>query len=74
MEEAHGRRLTKYQELMELCRSQGWQACCDPTEVGCQGFAGRSLYKALTGLRITGTAKRGAISSKLQRNPPGGIG
>lgn len=63
MEKAHERKLTKYQELVELCRSQDWQVYCDPIEVGCWDFAVCSLCQALTGLGITGAAKRGAIRS-----------
>lgn len=63
MEEAHERKLAKYQDMVEDCRGRGWQAHCEPTEVGCRGFAGQLICKALTGLGVTGAGKRGAIHS-----------
>ncbi len=35
----------------------------EPIEVGCRGFAGRSLCKVLSRLGITGVAKKRAIQS-----------
>ncbi|XP_063058826.1 uncharacterized protein LOC134452393 [Engraulis encrasicolus] len=66
MEEANERKRAKYQELVEECRSQGWKTCCEPLEVGCRGFAGRSLCKVLTMLGLTGEAKRKAIRSATE--------
>lgn len=63
MEKFHVRKLLKYQELVEQCRSRGWRALCKPIEGGCQGFAGHSICKALEGLGVTGTAKMGAIQT-----------
>ena len=57
MEEANERKRAKYQELVEECRSQGWKTYCEPLEVGCRGFAGRSLCKVLTMLGLNGEAK-----------------
>ena len=61
MEEAHERKLAKYQELVENCRFRGWRASCYPIEVGCRGFSGSSLCKSLTGLGLTGAQKRKAL-------------
>jgi len=33
---------------------------CEPIELCCRGFAGRSICKALAGLEVTGAVKRGA--------------
>ncbi|XP_041920594.1 uncharacterized protein LOC121684601 [Alosa sapidissima] len=66
MEEANERKRAKYQELVEECRSQGWRTYCEPLEVGCRGFAGRSLCKVLTMLGLTGEAKRKAIRSATE--------
>ncbi|KAI2663059.1 hypothetical protein H4Q32_002088 [Labeo rohita] len=66
MEEANERKRAKYQELVEECRSQGWKTYCEPLEVGCRGFAGRSLCKVLTMLGLTSEAKRKAIRSATE--------
>ena len=66
IEEAHERKLGKYQELVELCRHRGWRASCYPIEVGCRGFAGSSLYKALGRLGISGARKRKEIKVILE--------
>ena len=66
MEEANERKRSKYQELVELCRSTGWRANCEPIEVGCRGFAGRSLCKAYTQLGITGAVKRRVIRAAME--------
>ncbi|XP_023810165.1 uncharacterized protein LOC105353972 [Oryzias latipes] len=63
MEEANERKRAKYQELVEGCRERGWKTFYEPVEVGCRGFAGRSLCKVLCHLGITGAAKKRAIQS-----------
>lgn len=59
MEEAYERKHAKYQELVEQCKNQGWNTCCEPIVVGCQGFAGHLLCKGLTQLGIVGLRKGG---------------
>eukprot|EP00066_Takifugu_rubripes_P027132 XP_011616398.1 PREDICTED: uncharacterized protein LOC105418502 [Takifugu rubripes] len=63
IEEANERKRAKYQELVEECRGRGWRTFYEPIEVGCRGFAGRSLCKAFGRLGITGTAKKRAIKA-----------
>ncbi|XP_075893028.1 uncharacterized protein LOC142895694, partial [Nelusetta ayraudi] len=63
IEEANERKRSKYQELVEECRGRGWRTFYEPIEVGCRGFAGRSLCKALSRLGVTGAAKKRAIQS-----------
>ncbi|TWW53841.1 hypothetical protein D4764_0194930 [Takifugu flavidus] len=63
IEEANERKHAKYQELVEECRGRGWRTFYEPIEVGCRGFAGRSLCKAFGRLGITGTAKKRAIKA-----------
>ncbi|KAK7913726.1 hypothetical protein WMY93_013937 [Mugilogobius chulae] len=46
IEEAFERKRAKYRELVNQCRSQGWQARCNPIEVGCRGFAGQGVRKS----------------------------
>lgn len=45
-EEAFERKLSKYEGLISDCRQAGWRARCIPVEVGCRGFAARSLARA----------------------------
>ncbi|XP_061920230.1 uncharacterized protein LOC133660667 [Entelurus aequoreus] len=63
IEEANERKRAKYQELVEDCRGRGWRTFYESIEVGCCGFAGRSLCKVLDRLGVTGAAKSRAIQS-----------
>ena len=63
IEEANERKRAKYRELVEECRGRGWRTFDEPIEVGCRGFAGRSLCKVLSRLGIGGVAKKKAIRS-----------
>lgn len=57
--DAFERKLEKYQELVEKCRSnQCWTTCL---EVGCHGFAGRSLCRTISQLGLRGVKKRKPI-------------
>ena len=62
MEEAHQRKLLKYQQLVDDCVGNGWKARCLPVEVGCRGFAGQSLWQALRLLGLHGTARKKLIA------------
>ena len=66
IEEAYERKRSKYQELVEQCQRGGWRTRCMPIEVGCRGFAGRSLCRAYTLLGITGAEKRKAIRTAME--------
>ena len=66
MDEANERKRAKYQELVEECRRQGWKTRCEPLEVGCRGFAGRSLCRMFTQLGLVGEAKWKAIRSATE--------
>ena len=59
--QSHERKLAKYQELVELCRRKGWWTHCDPIEIGCRGFMGQSLCKALNKSGLAGRNKRTSI-------------
>lgn len=50
-----------YQELVEERRGRGWKKSYKPVDVGCRGFAGRSLWKVLGRLGVTGADKKRAI-------------
>jgi len=57
IEEANKRKREKYAELVEECRRNGWRARCQPIEMGCRGFAGRSLCRAYNTLGIAGARR-----------------
>ncbi|XP_028310814.1 uncharacterized protein LOC114468234 [Gouania willdenowi] len=63
LEEAFERKLSKYAGLVSDCQRAGWRARCFPVEVGCRGFAARSLTRALSCLGIEGERRRRAIRS-----------
>ncbi|XP_069136664.1 uncharacterized protein [Argopecten irradians] len=58
MKEANERKQQKYQQLVEECQHRGWKTWCLPTEVGCRGFPGQSLWRALRLLGVTGADRR----------------
>ncbi|KAK0155844.1 Coiled-coil domain-containing protein 171 [Merluccius polli] len=53
-------------DLVAECRRNGWKARCEPIEVGCRGFAGKSLHWVLGLLGICGQHKRRAIKNILE--------
>ncbi|XP_025752887.1 kinesin-like protein KIF2A [Oreochromis niloticus] len=63
IEEANERKRGKYQELVQECRGRGWKTFYEPIEVGCRGFAERSLCKVLGRLGVAGVAKKRAIQA-----------
>ena len=62
IEEANSRKRAKYEELAVECRARGWRVKNEPVEVGCRGFAGKSLLKTFRILGIRGRQSRRAIS------------
>jgi len=63
LSEAFERKLSMYAGMVSNCQKAGWRARCLPVEVGCRGFAGCSLVRALSNLAIEGERKRRAIRS-----------
>ena len=61
--EAHESKRTKYEHLVINCRKQGWKARCMPIKVGCRGFVGHSVHRALGVLGITG-----GVRSRANKN------
>ena len=53
-EEAHERKLSKYEELAETCRQKGWKTQLYAVEVGCRGFPARSVGRFLKDSGIVG--------------------
>nr|XP_061836945.1 uncharacterized protein LOC133619721 [Nerophis lumbriciformis] len=67
MEEAYERKLRKYQTLILESQQNGWKAWNLPVEVGCRGFAGRSLWRALGLLGIEGLARKRLVANTTKR-------
>ena len=44
-EEPLERKMGKYTELQEQCRSRGWSTWLFPVEIGCRGFLAQSLWR-----------------------------
>lgn len=63
MEEAFERKRAKFEELVGEYRSGGWRTLCNSIEVGCRGFAGQSLIRALKMLGVKGPHHRKAIKN-----------
>lgn len=55
IEEAHEKKLVKYQKLVELWRELSKRALCEETGSGLRYFVGHSICKALTGFGVNGT-------------------
>ena len=51
-EEAYERKMAKYTELQEQCRSRGWNTWLFPAEIGYRGFPAQSLCRMLGKLGI----------------------
>ena len=61
IEDAYERKLAKYQDLVADCQQQGWRVWCLPVEVGCRGFVGQSLWRALRVIGVIGVERRRLI-------------
>ena len=59
------RKLEKYQELVEQCKVNKWRTACNPIEVGCLSFAGRSVRRFLSRLGMI-EEKREMPSERFQ--------
>ncbi|KAI8522067.1 hypothetical protein Bbelb_018210 [Branchiostoma belcheri] len=60
-DEAYERKKNKYQELIDECRSKGWQAWLFPVEVGCRGFPAQSVWKLFTAIGVKGKERKVAV-------------
>ena len=60
-QQAHERKLAKYQELLNECRQKGWQTWNLPVEIGCRGFPASSCWKTLGILGIVGCGRKKAV-------------
>ena len=66
MDEANQRKLARSPNLVEECRRRGWCASCVPIEVGCGGYAARSLCKASSLLGIKGARQIKAFKTTTE--------
>ncbi|XP_076113544.1 uncharacterized protein LOC143081178 [Mytilus galloprovincialis] len=62
IEEAYERKMAKYQQLVEDCKQRGWRTWCMAIEVGCRGFAGQSMWRALRTLGVVGAERKKLIT------------
>ena len=60
-EEAYKRKMAKYTELQEQCRSRGWSTWLFPVEIGCRGFPAQSLWRMLGKLGIKAGDRKRAV-------------
>ena len=60
-EEAYERKMAKYTELQEQCRSSGWSSWLFPVEIGCRGFPVQSLWRMLSKLGIKAGDRKRAV-------------
>ena len=58
MEDAYERKNLKYQELVKDCQQNEWKIRFFAVEVGCRGFVGQSMWRALRAMGITRAARR----------------
>jgi hypothetical protein len=59
--EAYERKSGKYDELMEMCRSRGWEAWLVPVEVGCRGFPPQSVWRMFQSLGVIGKMRKSLV-------------
>ncbi|XP_071145057.1 uncharacterized protein [Mytilus edulis] len=62
IEETYERKMAKYQQLVEDCKQRGWRTWCMAIEVGCRGFAGQSMWRALRTLGVVGAERKKLIT------------
>ena len=57
-EKVSERKTSKYQQLVNNCRENGWLF---PVEVGCRGFPAQTVWNLLTRVRLRGQIRRKAV-------------
>lgn len=67
IEEAQECKLKKYQDFILVSQQNGWKAWNLPVEVGCRGFDGQLLWRALGMLGIEGPAKKRLVANINKR-------
>ena len=67
MEEAHERKFSKYQHLVEECQNNNWRAWNFPIEIGCRGFASQTLWRVLGSLGLIGPSRKKTVDSACRK-------
>lgn len=65
-EEAFERKKSKYTELLDACKQQGWRTWLFPVEVGVRGFCSQSVCRMMAAIGTTGRDRRVAIQRLSQ--------
>ena len=60
-DEAHERKLLKYDELVSQCRREGWVTTLHAVEVSSRGFIAQSMWRLLKDLNVVGRDRKQAI-------------
>ena len=60
-EEAAERKASKYKQLVDKCRENGWQSWFFPVEVGCRGFPAQTVWNLLTKVGLRGQSRRKVV-------------
>ena len=64
--EAHERKLSKYEDLLAEWRKQGWKTWNFNVEVGCRGFPAQTVWRMFSALGITRKNRRTAVQKISQ--------
>ena len=65
-EEPLERKMGKYTELQEQCRSRGWSTWLFPVEIGCRGFPAQSVWRTLGRFGIKAGDRKRAVGKLRQ--------
>ncbi|XP_060574030.1 uncharacterized protein LOC132731786 [Ruditapes philippinarum] len=63
IEESHELKRSKYEDLAQSCKSNGWNTLVFPIEVGCRGFSLQSVWRMLGALGIKGAARKRTVNA-----------
>ena len=61
MKWAYERKMVRYADLKSQCQDRGWTCHVYPVEVGCRGFAGRSVIGFLPDIGVALKARRSVL-------------
>ena len=61
IEESHELKRSKYEDLAQSCKSNGWNTQVFPIEVGCRGFPSQSVWRMLGALGIKGATRKRTV-------------
>ena len=61
LEEAHERKMGKYQELVAEIQENNWRTWYFPVEVGCRGFVSQTFWRAMGSIGLMGSPRRSLV-------------